>query len=119
MPDEIDIQIGNRIRDLRRERDQTLVDLGHQLGISYQQVRKYEMGTNRISAAMLLRVAHVLGRNVSYFYEGVEVVANSGGTNQYPEADPLSEALTSIKDDNLRSTIHDLVLMLRKSKKHQ
>lgn len=56
-PTEIDISVGERIRELRIEAKLTLSELGAELGISHQQLQKYETGTNRLSAGMLAKVA--------------------------------------------------------------
>jgi transcriptional regulator with XRE-family HTH domain len=59
-PTETDIQVGRNIRTLRIEAGLTLSELGEALGISHQQLQKYETGTNRLSAGMLAAVARVL-----------------------------------------------------------
>ncbi|MBK8199194.1 MAG: helix-turn-helix transcriptional regulator [Acidobacteria bacterium] len=59
-PTEIDKQVGRNIRTLRTEADMTLDEMGDALGISHQQLQKYETGTNRLSAGMLAAVARVL-----------------------------------------------------------
>ena len=59
-PTEIDKLVGRNVRRVRLERGLTLSDLGEQLGISHQQLQKYETGTNRLSAGMLCALAEVL-----------------------------------------------------------
>ncbi len=59
-PTEIDIAVGERVRELRGEANLTLSELGAELGISHQQLQKYETGTNRLSAGMLAKVAATL-----------------------------------------------------------
>lgn len=60
-PNDIDRLVGSNMRALRLERNLTLQELGDQLGISHQQLQKYETGMNRISAGMLPRLANLLG----------------------------------------------------------
>ena len=67
---DIDAQIGQRIREARQPRGMTQEVLANGLGITFQQVQKYENGSNRISAARLYDIAQVLGLPISYFYEG-------------------------------------------------
>ena len=59
-PTEIDKQVGRNIRTLRTEAGMTLDEMGDALGISHQQLQKYETGTNRLSAGMLAKVAATL-----------------------------------------------------------
>ncbi len=68
----IDGYVGQRLRAFRLYRGWTQGELGGKAGVSYQQVQKYELGRNRISAGMLWRLATVLGVGISAFYEGVE-----------------------------------------------
>lgn len=67
-----DIDIAKRVRALRLQRGLSQAELGEVLGVTFQQVQKYERGTNRISAGRLYRIAGVLEVPVSFFYEGLE-----------------------------------------------
>jgi transcriptional regulator with XRE-family HTH domain len=69
---EIDAQIGARVRDRRMLSGITQTGMGLAVGVSAQQVQKYENGKSRISAGRLLIFAHILGTNVSEFYAGLE-----------------------------------------------
>ena len=60
-PDPIDVHVGLRIRTIRRERNMTQDDLARSLGITFQQIQKYERGSNRVSASMLVKAARMLG----------------------------------------------------------
>lgn len=95
-----DIWIGKAIRHLRKKRNLSQVEVSKQLGISYQQVQKYETGQNRISAAMMFRLASILGVNIHNFYQF------------YPEyilcavAEPVRVALFSPQAQRL-AILHD------------
>ena len=85
----IDRHVGERIRSRRAELGMTQHDLATLLGISYQQVQKYETGANRVSAGRLYEMARQLGSPVGFFFEGLEgETARSvtelahGGTNR-------------------------------------
>jgi transcriptional regulator with XRE-family HTH domain len=65
-----DPRIGMRIRTLRLERGLSQAELGEMLGISFQQIQKYEKGVNRVSAGRLHRVAEALHVPVTFFYAG-------------------------------------------------
>ena len=60
-PDPIDVAVGLRLRTLRKVKGMSQQGLGEALGITFQQIQKYERGTNRISASMLVKGAHALG----------------------------------------------------------
>ncbi len=59
-PDPIDVAVGLRLRTLRKSRSMSQEQLGRSLGITFQQIQKYERGTNRISASMLVKAARAL-----------------------------------------------------------
>ena len=64
-PDPVDVQVGSRIRLLRQGAQMSQATLAEHLGVTSQQVQKYEKGLNRISAARLTKIAAVLGVPVS------------------------------------------------------
>lgn len=64
-----DQQIGLRIRQIRKKQRLSQEDLGKKIGVSFQQVQKYENGANRISASRLVQVSHVLGVSVNFFLD--------------------------------------------------
>lgn len=70
-PDPIDVHVGGRIHLRRQLMSMSLSDLGDTLGLSFQQVQKYERGANRVSASVLYRLANRLGVPVSFFFEGI------------------------------------------------
>ena len=70
-PDPIDIHVGKRIRIRRILLDMNQPDLAGKLGLTFQQVQKYENGSNRVSASRLAAIAEVLGVPVEYFYLGL------------------------------------------------
>jgi len=72
IPSGIDRIVGQRLRWRRRELRLTQEQLGEKLGLTFQQVQKYEKGINRISAGRLYEMSQVLSVPVTYFYEGIE-----------------------------------------------
>jgi transcriptional regulator with XRE-family HTH domain len=72
-PDERDIAVGRRIRSLRLERGMSQTALGGHLKLTFQQIQKYEKGSNRVGAGRLQAIAEVFGVPVSAFY------ADAGG----------------------------------------
>lgn len=90
----VDKTIGTRIRIYRQERNLSQTDLGRQLDITFQQVQKYESGANRVSAARLLAIAHVLAVPLLKFYPDTEdVAAVTQGTD--PDFAPVSAFMAS------------------------
>src|ERR1700739_2028825 len=65
-----DIELGKRIRLRRVEQHISQAVLGEQLGVSFQQVQKYEKGVNRVGASRLQQIATALDVPVTYFYDG-------------------------------------------------
>ena len=65
-----DIELGKRIRLRRVEQKISQAELGDKLGVSFQQVQKYEKGVNRVGAGRLQQIATALNAPVTFFYEG-------------------------------------------------
>ena len=72
----IDAEIGRRIRTLRQTRGLTMEQVADQLGVSHQQIQKYETGYNRVSAARLFELAQVFDVPISAFFEGLQLAAD-------------------------------------------
>lgn len=70
MANPIDIAVGERIRQLRKERQLTQTELGLAVGLTFQQIQKYEKAKNRISASKLVQIAHIFGIDVSELFKG-------------------------------------------------
>jgi len=66
-----DVEIGRKIRALRLERGLSQTGLADGIGLTFQQVQKYEKGTNRVSAGRLQRIAALLNIPVTFFYSGM------------------------------------------------
>jgi transcriptional regulator with XRE-family HTH domain len=69
MPDPLDVMVGAKIRILRLHRGVSQADLAEQIGVTFQQVQKYEKGLNRVGASRLLRIASVLGVSMDQLFE--------------------------------------------------
>src|SRR5882757_9276777 len=117
----IDIQVGNRVRIRRMLIGMSQERLGDLLGLTFQQVQKYEKGVNRIGAGRLFEVSRILNVPVDFFYEGVSDAAS--GANEVDGAPvmdfvssgeglQLSLAFMKIKDAKVRKRVLDLVKSL-------
>lgn len=67
----IDKHVGQRVRQARLLINISQTDVGNELGLTFQQVQKYENGTNRISASKLYAISGIVGRPVAWFFEGL------------------------------------------------
>ena len=93
-PGALDRYVGNRMRVRRLEVGMSQEKLGEALGITFQQVQKYEKGTNRVSISRLNQIAQALETPLSYFYEGgVETSGKQGGFADPELAEIASEFL--------------------------
>jgi len=123
----IDVHIGSRIRLRRTTLGLSQATLGEAIGITFQQVQKYERGANRIGAGRLLEVARVLDVPIGFFYDDIDpaqapaIPAGSvGSARATPGRDPLQEpetlelvrAYTEIADSNIRSHLLQLAKAL-------
>ncbi|WP_425983512.1 helix-turn-helix domain-containing protein [Brevundimonas sp. TWP1-2-1b1] len=89
-PDPLDISIASRLRETRESRRVTQAQLGDAIGVSFQQVQKYERGVNRVSASTLMKCADALDTSVA---------ALCGEDGIAPEARPLLHAFSSLRQD--------------------
>jgi len=121
-PNPIDIHVGSRVRLRRMMLGMSQEKLGESLGITFQQIQKYEKGTNRIGASRLQHIATVLSVPVSFFFEDApgtpDEAAGFGETRpahyvvdflSSSEGIQLNKAFVRIKDAKLRRRIIDLV----------
>lgn len=122
-PDPIDKYVGSRVRMRRIMLGMSQERLGDSLGLTFQQVQKYEKGTNRIGASRLQQISDVLQVPVQFLFEGAPTTAaHAGGSfNEAPspayvsdflstsEGLAMTRAFTRINDSKLRRSIVDLV----------
>ena len=125
-PNDVDRQVGSRVRMRRMLIGMSQEKLGDALGLTFQQVQKYEKGTNRISASRLQQIAHVLGVSIDFLYGGSAAKSEPStvdGFGEAPSAGYDAELLTSdslkllrayreIKDRKVRRRLVDLAQAL-------
>ncbi|HTV33108.1 MAG TPA: helix-turn-helix transcriptional regulator [Methylocella sp.] len=128
LPNPIDRHVGSRVRLRRVALSMSQEKLGEALGLTFQQIQKYEKGTNRVSASRLKEISQVLDVPPSYFFEGAPSLGpnarDDSGTGALseeagaiqngpflatPEAVEVILALGRIKDQKIRKRIVDLV----------
>lgn len=98
-PNEVDRHVGGRVRLRRMLIGMSQEKLGEALGITFQQVQKYEKGVNRISASRLQQISQSLGVTIDYLYQGVVAKEAEPGMTEGPPPVYDSELLTA---DGLR-----------------
>ncbi|GAB4572706.1 MAG: helix-turn-helix transcriptional regulator [Rhodothalassiaceae bacterium] len=107
MPDPIDVHVGERVRARRLLAGMSQDAFASKLGITFQQVQKYEKGTNRISASRLYRMAKILNTPISYFFAEM-------GERQLPpklrrEGLELVRAFNGIESPAMRKQVLQLI----------
>jgi transcriptional regulator with XRE-family HTH domain len=124
-PDPIDRHVGSRVRMQRVLMKMSQEKLGEALGLTFQQVQKYEKGTNRIGASRLQQISKTLNVPPSFFFEGAPTVGAAGdgfaeeSSSQYvvdflstSEGLHLNRAFARIKDPKVRKRVIDLITTL-------
>ena len=128
----VDARVGHRVRLRRMLMGMSQERLGELLGLTFQQVQKYEKGVNRIGAGRLFEIAGILGVPIGFFYEDAEGALNSApGFAEDDDSGSVMEFISSgeglqltlafmrIKDPKVRRRILDLVRELSdEEKKH-
>jgi transcriptional regulator with XRE-family HTH domain len=112
--DPFDIALGLAIRLRRHAGGMNQARLGEAIGVSFQQVQKYERGTNRISVSTLVRMCGALGCSVSAVAQDVERIVGRGDPAPLtlPEAAPMLEALSEIPSARHRKAVLGLARAL-------
>jgi transcriptional regulator with XRE-family HTH domain len=123
-PNPIDKHVGSRVRMRRMMLGMSQEKLGDALALTFQQVQKYEKGTNRIGASRLQQISQILQVPVAFFFEGAPVLAEAAASEGLQEAPSpayvsdflatsdglsLTKAFMRIPDPKLRRRIVDLV----------
>ncbi|MBB3445264.1 MULTISPECIES: helix-turn-helix domain-containing protein [unclassified Rhizobium] len=127
-PNAIDTYVGMRMRRRRQLLGMSQERLAEQIGVTFQQVQKYEKGINRIGASRLQRIAEVLRTSPAFFFEQDDLEAPSlAGLDLSAPVDPVTEFLRSkeglvlnrafmkIEDRRIRETIISLVKAMAQS----
>ncbi len=132
-PKPVDVHVGSRVRLRRTMLGMSQEKLGDAIGLTFQQVQKYERGANRIGASRLFELSKVLEVPVSFFFDDMpaEIEAESGpraeglaeDAQAHYAADPMAKRETlelvrayyRITDSNVRKRVFDLAKALAKA----
>src|ERR1700676_3059016 len=117
----IDKYFGDRLRARRIRIEMSQDELGEKLGVSFQQLQKYEKGTNRLSAATMVSVADILDVDIGYFYDDVSKTKGRKGEIETPaetaivlalHGGRMIDAFLNLKNNKLRGAVADLAQVL-------
>ena len=112
-PTEVDVHVGRMIRRRRQLLGLSQTNLADRLNVTFQQVQKYERGSNRVGAGRLYQLATVLDVPVGYFFEELPDQQNQILAEQSPalsrEAARVLRAFESIENEDIKRRVRDLL----------
>jgi transcriptional regulator with XRE-family HTH domain len=112
--DQLDAMVGAKVRVFRINRGISQTTLAEQLGVTFQQVQKYEKGTNRVGSGRLLKISGILGVKITDFFEGTDRMHDTARRSVFdqlaqPESFRLVQAFSGINHPNIRRTLVKLI----------
>jgi transcriptional regulator with XRE-family HTH domain len=121
----VDTLVGQNIRICRLQRGLSQTELGQRIGVTFQQVQKYEKGANRVGASRLTQIADTLQVSLPTLFDGASTVGQVG-----PEASPrfllskphslrLLQAFDKVKDDGTRMALLEVIECLARTGSHK
>lgn len=116
--DGVDMLVGKNIRILRQDRGMSQTELGRKIDVTFQQVQKYENGTNRVGGGRLFKIASTLGVPITAFFEGTNETQNgdAGPSPVAMLAEPfalrLVQAFCAVDNMDLRRSLAELAEQL-------
>ncbi|OEY86830.1 hypothetical protein BIY23_02005 [Wolbachia pipientis] len=120
------MEIGRKIKELRLIRGMSQSDLGRKVGITFQQIQKYEKGTNRVLVSRLYDLAEALSIDIPYFFSEISTEALCESSDRFQHSNDESDAESKeilglvreyqkIKNKKLRSAVYSLIKSLSSS----
>lgn len=100
----VDVHVGRNLKQIRTLRRFSQTDVATRLGLSFQQIQKYEIGSNRIAASRLFELAQIFDVSPAYFFEGLYDNGTSD-TEQRDAGMEIVNALASIQDETVKTRI--------------
>lgn len=103
----VDVHVGKRLKQIRTLRRLSQTDVARKLELSFQQIQKYEVGSNRVAASRLFELSQILDVPPAYFFEGLH-----DNSNIAPSDDPgmdIVNALAAIEDEAIKSRIKTFI----------
>lgn len=119
VPHPVDVHVGARLRQLRKTARKSQSELGAAVDLTFQQIQKYELGTNRVSSSKLYAIAKWFGKPIGFFFEGYEDDAETPAAPSAErtvqaflmtdEGSELALAFQKVRKARHRRTLLDLV----------
>lgn len=94
-PNQVDVDVGRRIRVQRKNKGLSQISLADALGITFQQVQKYEKGTNRVGASRISHIAQILDVPVSFFFDDQPTAGKDDSAGDERKATELMQFVAS------------------------
>jgi transcriptional regulator with XRE-family HTH domain len=120
--DAVDTLVGQNIRIIRQDRGMSQTELGRKIDVTFQQVQKYENGTNRVGSGRLFKIASTFGMPITAFFEGTHETVNgdAGPSPVAMLAEPyvlrLLRAFCAVENLDLRRSLAELAEHLAKTR---
>jgi transcriptional regulator with XRE-family HTH domain len=125
-PEPVDVHVGSRVRFRRKLLGMSQSKLGEALGLTFQQIQKYESGANRIGSSRLYQLSQILGTSIAYFFDEMDNNILTAASKEYKngkkaldmdkmgnkETADLLKNYYSIEDKNIRKNITYLIRSL-------
>lgn len=106
----VDIAIGNRVRQFRISRKMSQTALGKHLGVSFQQIQKYEKGANRMGASRLIQICDALDISVGDLFDGIESPDDARGRTLLTSASiKVARDWERIKSDETKTAVRQFI----------
>ena len=104
----VDVHVGKQLKALRTLRGLTQTDIAKCVDLSFQQVQKYELGRNRVSASKLFEISKMLDVPPGYFFEGLEPT-NTGAPLIDEETARAASLFAKLKDERIKTQLRGLL----------
>ena len=99
----VDVHVGKKIKQMRALRRLSQTDVAQKLNLSFQQIQKYEIGSNRVAASRLYELSKIFGVPTSYFFDGLN---SDDSANDNKDLNmKILNAVSSIDDEQVKSRI--------------
>ena len=119
MPHPVDVAVGNRVRELRTRAGMSQTDLGVKLGVSFQQVQKYEKGVNRMGASRLIQICDALEVPITDLFDGISSVSEARDRDLVdPETMRIARDIQRVDDDRMKGAIRQLIRAMSKDEEY-
>ncbi len=113
-PEPVDVHVGTRIKQRRILAGMSQESLAYKIGLTFQQLQKYESGANRVSSSRLYQIARLLGVEVPYFFEGIGTATSAAEVDDMDllarrETLEFVRGYNRISDEGLRRQVIELI----------